>query len=136
MPTWWVVCNLSHVYSLWILWKGVWLLHALVFHMPKPVSLLVWFFNILQCCLVSYFIKNNCLHKIKKKVWPVAYQKNLHSDFLFKYPIGIFLSIMWKSLANIVWSLKKSCSFLAALLHNSIINFIYETICIDLVKCV
>ena len=37
MPTCWVVCDFSHVYSLWILWQGVQQSHALVFHMPKPV---------------------------------------------------------------------------------------------------
>ena len=36
MPIWWVVCNFSYIYSLWILWRGMWLLHALVFHMAKP----------------------------------------------------------------------------------------------------
>ena len=36
MPTWWVACNFLHVYSLRISWRGVWLLHALIFHMPKP----------------------------------------------------------------------------------------------------
>ena len=36
MPTWWVACDFSHVCSLWILWRGVWLSHALVFHIPKP----------------------------------------------------------------------------------------------------
>ena len=34
-PTSWVVCNLSHIYSHWILWRGMRLLHTLVFHMPK-----------------------------------------------------------------------------------------------------
>ena len=35
-PTWWMACDFSHVYSLWISWQGVRLSHALVFHMPKP----------------------------------------------------------------------------------------------------
>ena len=32
-----MACNFSHVYSLWISWRGVRLSHALVFHMSKPV---------------------------------------------------------------------------------------------------
>ena len=28
MPTWWVSCNFSHIYSLWISWWGVPLSHA------------------------------------------------------------------------------------------------------------
>ena len=51
--------------------------------------------------------------------------KNLHCVFFCQYPIEIFLSIMWKSVANIWWFPKKSISFLAALLRNSTINFIY-----------
>ena len=35
-PTCWVVYDFSHICNLWILWRGLWLLHALVFHMPKP----------------------------------------------------------------------------------------------------
>ena len=35
-PTWWVACEFSHVYSLWISRQGVRLSHALVFHIPKP----------------------------------------------------------------------------------------------------
>ena len=35
-PTWWVACDFSHVYSLWISWRGMRLSHTLVFHMPKP----------------------------------------------------------------------------------------------------
>ena len=27
-PTWWVACNFSHVYSLWISWRGMRLSHA------------------------------------------------------------------------------------------------------------
>ena len=34
--TWWVACNFSHVYSLWISWRGMRLLHTLIFHMLKP----------------------------------------------------------------------------------------------------
>ena len=40
-------------------------------------------------------------------------------------------------MANILWFLKESFSFLTGLLDNSIINFIYETLCqcvIDLVE--
>ena len=33
-----VACNFSHVYSLWISWRGMRLLHVLVFHMSKPAS--------------------------------------------------------------------------------------------------
>ena len=33
---------------------------------------------------------------------------------------------MWKSVANILWFLKKLFSFLAALLYNLFFNFIYE----------
>ena len=36
MPTWWVACDLSHVYSLWNSWRGVRLLHNLAFLIPKP----------------------------------------------------------------------------------------------------
>ena len=39
MPTLWVACDLSHVCSLWILWQGMQLSHAFVFHMPKPALL-------------------------------------------------------------------------------------------------
>ena len=35
-PTWWVACNLLHVHSLWIWWRGVRLSHELFFLMPKP----------------------------------------------------------------------------------------------------
>ena len=52
--------------------------------------------------------------------------EDLHCDFVFQYPIEIFLSI--KSVANILRSSKKSFSFLTALLHSSTINFIYETV--------
>ena len=31
-----MACDFSHVCSLWISWQGVWLSHALVFHMRKP----------------------------------------------------------------------------------------------------
>ena len=66
MPTWWVVCYFSHVYSLWILWWGVWLLHALVLHMLKPewLWILLWWqrrwtlygclTKVLICSLVHY----------------------------------------------------------------------------------
>ena len=34
-PTWRVACDFSHIFSLWISWRGVRLSHILVFHMPK-----------------------------------------------------------------------------------------------------
>ena len=49
-------------------------------------------------------------------------------DFLCQYPIETFLSVMWKLVANIWEFPKKSFSFLAALLHNLTINFIYATV--------
>ena len=36
MPPWWVERNFPHVYSLWILLRGMQLSYALVFHVPKP----------------------------------------------------------------------------------------------------
>ena len=35
MPTWWVGYDFSHVYSLWISWRGMRLSHAFIFHMLK-----------------------------------------------------------------------------------------------------
>ena len=59
--------------------------------------------------------------------------EDLYYDFLFQYLVEIFLSIMRKSVANILWFLKKGFSFLVALLYNSTINFIYEMY-VDLVE--
>ena len=74
------------------------------------------------------------LHKIKKKMWDVAHQEICIVFFIFQYPIEIFIFIMWKSKANILWFLRKSFSFLGALLHNWSINFIYGTVC-EFVNC-
>ena len=63
--------------------------------------------------------------------------KDLHCYFFCQCPIEMFLSIMWKSVTNILWSLQKGFSLLATLLGNSTINLAYETVCqcwIDLVE--
>ena len=53
----------------------------------------------------------------------------MHCNILFQYPTELFLSIMGKSVSNILWFLKKSFSFLAVLLHNLTINFIWNCLC-------
>ena len=92
-------------------------------------SILVYFFNILQCCLVSYIIKENHVpSQNQEKCMACCTPNDLHCNFLCQYPIEIPLSITWKSVVNILWFLKKSFSFLAALLHNLTINFIYKSV--------
>ena len=85
------------------------------------VSLLVYFFRILQYYLVSYIIKENHIsYRYGIVLWLY-----LHCDFLCRYPIEIFLSIMWKSVATISWFLRKAFHLiLTTLLQNSTINFI------------
>ena len=43
-PTWWVACGFPNVYSLWISSRGMQLLYAFVFHMPKPEKVSILFF--------------------------------------------------------------------------------------------
>ena len=88
------------------------------------VSLLVYFFNILQYCLVSYIIKENLIFlQNLGKGMACCTPKDLHCDFLCQFRIEILLSIMWNSVADILWFLKKkSFLFLPAFLHNSTIN--------------
>ena len=78
MPTWWVACNFSHIYSLWISWRGMRLSHPSVFHMSKPVWCMVpeissatdiFFFVILGYVLPFYSPinpENQNFEKIKK----------------------------------------------------------------------
>ena len=49
--TWWVVWDFTLVYSLWILWWGVQLLHAFVFLMLKPAKYSNFFLKIGQVAI-------------------------------------------------------------------------------------
>ena len=59
------------------------------------VSLLVYFGNVLRCNLVNYIIKENDMSlQNLEKCMACCTPEDLRWDFLFKYPIEIFLSIM------------------------------------------
>ena len=74
MPTWWVACEFSHVYSLWISWQGMRLSYALVFHMLKHVSA-----KFDKLWASSVFSQRDYTWCCKKKL------KSSHRTHLFKF---------------------------------------------------
>ena len=121
--TWWVACNFSHVYSLWISWRGMRLLHTLIFHMLKPAwSIFFWqallFLSVTidtsQKCIGFYiFMMKHSLSHQKKQ------ERSIHPKT-----------------ASILWNTKTTRFFFlfnnALLCHKSIdilIYYIGETYC-------
>ena len=100
MPTWLMVCDFSHVYSLWISWQGVQLSHALVFHMPKPEN--AWrchfthMYHKWKC--VVFCPTNNPKKPEKSKFW--KNDKNAWRHILQKCTRNHMLYCSWEMMCN------------------------------------
>ena len=100
MPTWWMACDFSHVYSLWILWQGMRLSHALVFHMPKPR----W-----KCHPMQFFLKRGFIIRAFSLLELLIINMKKAEIYAF---ICIFCNFLWKK-----------CFFLRLLFQFSLILF-------------
>ena len=89
-----MACNFSHVYSLWILWQGMWLLHALIFHMTKPVVFYSHYFNFL---IFIHFIKQITLkqslaQRLKVILKFSSIKRQINIEFNANFVLLYFLS--------------------------------------------
>ena len=103
-PTWWVACDFSHVYSLWIPRRGVRLSHGLVFHMSKPedISLFVILSRQVWWCNVKRLLSSSKNYICK------FMQVNWWHHRLFHFHLSFWIWKPWRGMAKIYKNLNIS----------------------------
>ena len=96
--TWWVVCDLSHIYSLRISWRGVQLSHALVFLMPKPAT---------NYCFKSHLRCDRApgsVTSLKLEIWYLNFCSILNPwTFPFSFHVFLFIPSWYLTVTYFSW---------------------------------